>query len=300
MELWVAVTIAAAFFQTVRFMLQKMLSTSTLSPGGATFARFLYSAPLILVLMAMYLGLNELAIPLTSLRYWSFALSGGLAQILATVCVIILFQARNFAVGITFKKTEVVQTALVGFIVLGERITSTGFVVILFGLFGVLLLSEMPGLHGAWFRRIGNRASALGVLSGFLFAVSGICYRGASLEIASPDPLLRAGFTLACVTTVQMLGMALWLRLFEPGQITDLWATRRSAAWIGLTSMTGSFCWFVAFTLQNVAYVNALGQIELIFSLLVTVLFFGERVTKREILGLLVLSGSILGLLLVI
>jgi len=300
MELWIVVTIAAAFFQTVRFMLQKLLSASALSSAGATFARFLYSAPLVVVFLALYCVATDSLLPATTLRYWLFALSGGLSQILATLCVVMLFQSRNFAVGITFKKTEVIQTALVGWVLLGESISSLGVGVIVIGLIGVLMLSETPGLGGDWWRRICNRASGLGVLSGFLFAISGVCYRGATLELASENPLLRAGMTLACVTSAQLIAMALWLRLFEPGQISAVWGARRTAAWIGLTSMAGSFCWFTAFTLQTVAYVNALGQIELVFSLLATVFFFKEPITRRELYGLGVLSVSILGLIMVI
>ena len=300
MELWIVVTIAAAFFQTVRFMLQKLLSASALSSAGATFARFLYSAPLVVVFLALYCVATDSLLPATTLRYWLFALSGGLSQILATLCVVMLFQSRNFAVGITFKKTEVIQTALVGWVLLGESISSLGVGVIVIGLIGGLMLSETPGLGGDWWRRICNRASGLGVLSGFLFAISGVCYRGATLELASEDPLLRAGMTLACVTSAQLIAMALWLRLFEPGQISAVWGARRTAAWIGLTSMAGSFCWFTAFTLQTVAYVNALGQIELVFSLLATVFFFKEPITRRELYGLGVLSVSILGLIMVI
>ena len=47
MELWVYATIGATIFQTLRFMLQKKLSMGALSTGGATFARFAYSAPLL-------------------------------------------------------------------------------------------------------------------------------------------------------------------------------------------------------------------------------------------------------------
>ena len=54
----------------------------------------------------------------------------------------------------------------------------------------------------------------------------------------------------------------------------------------------------VAFTLQTAAYVNALGQVELIFSLLVSVLVFSETVSRREWQGLIVLAGSMLLLLL--
>ena len=213
MELWIVVTIAAAFFQTVRFMLQKLLSASALSSAGATFARFFYSAPLVVGFLALYCVATDSLLPATTLRYWLFALAGGLSQILATLCVVMLFKSRNFAVGITFKKTEVIQTALVGWILLGETISSLGIGVIVIGLIGVLLLSETPGLDGDWWRRICNRASGLGVLSGFLFAISGVCYRGATLELASEDPLLRAGVTLACVTSAQLIAMALLLRL---------------------------------------------------------------------------------------
>ena len=160
MELWIVVTIAAAFFQTVRFMLQKLLSASALSSAGATFARFLYSAPLVVVFLALYCVATDSLLPATTLRYWLFALSGGLSQILATLCVVMLFKSRNFAVGITFKKTEVIQTALVGWILLSETISSLGIGVIVIGLIGVLLLSETPGLDGDWWRRICNRASA--------------------------------------------------------------------------------------------------------------------------------------------
>ncbi len=57
--------------------------------------------------------------------------------------------------------------------------------------------------------------------------------------------------------------------------------------------MVGSFCWFSAFTLQNAAYVNTLGQVELLFSLAASVLFFKEKISGRELLGIAVLLASI-------
>jgi drug/metabolite transporter (DMT)-like permease len=300
MSLWIPVTIAAAFFQTLRFMLQKHLSRVDLSPAGATFARFFYSAPLVAVLLAVYLNATEQALPTLSLAFWIYGAAGGAAQIFATVCVVMLFKQRNFAVGITFKKTEVIQTVLVGLVILGEGVSIWGFAAILIGLIGVLLLSDPPGGDGVWLRRIANRAAGIGLVSGVFFAISGVCYRGASLEIASADPLLRAGVTLSAVTAMQMVAMAVWLRLREAGEITAVWRVRKVAGWIGLTSMAGSMCWFTAFTLQTAAYVNALGQVELIFSLIASTLFFREAVSRREIFGIAILGISILMLILVI
>lgn len=299
-DLWIIVTIAAATFQTVRFMLQKHLATATLSAGGATFSRFLYSMPFIVLLLVVYLGASGKAVPQTALSFWGFGLLGATAQILATVCVVTLFKQRNFAVGITFKKTEVIQTVLVGWILLGEGVSTLGFAAIALGIVGLLLLSRGPEATGFRLRDFGNRAAGLGIASGVLFAISAVSYRGASLTVMEDDPILRATVTLAAVVSMQTVLMLIWLRLREPGQISAVWAARKVAVWIGLTSMGGSLCWFIAFTLQNAAYVKALGQVELILSVAASTLFFKEKITAREWAGMAVLVGSILMLILVI
>ncbi|MCR8548001.1 DMT family transporter [Salipiger sp. P9] len=300
MDLWIVVTISAAFFQTLRFMLQKVLSMGGLSATGATFARFLYALPAAALVTGLYILATGQRWPEMGAGFWPYAVTGGLGQILATVCVIAIFKQRNFAVGITFKKTEVIQTALVGLVLLGERISPAGWGAILIGLVGVLLLSEMPGAGGSWLRRFGNRTVVLGLASGFFFAFSAVGYRGASLTVASEDPVLRASVTLLCVLLFQVAAMALWLRGAEKGQISAVWGTRRMAVWLGLVSMAGSLSWFIAFTLQTAAYVQAMGQIELVFSILVSVLFFKERVTMRELAGIGFLGLSILVLVLVL
>lgn len=300
MTLWIPITLAAAFFQTLRFMLQRQLSLGTLSASGATLARFLYSAPLVAVLIVAYMHITAQDWPRFNARFWSLGAIGGLAQILATVATVRLFQARNFAVGITFKKTEVMQAVLVGWVVLGDAVSALGFAAIGVGLLGVLLLSAPPGLVRFGWRALANRAAGLGLGAGFLFAVSGVSYRGASLTLGLDDPLARAGLTLAAVTAMQMVAMLIWLRWRAPGQVSAVWAARRVAVWVGLMSMAGSFCWFTAFTLQNAAYVNAVGQVELIFSALASVLVFREAVSAREWAGMGVLLCSILMLILVI
>ncbi|MCQ0094082.1 DMT family transporter [Roseovarius sp. M141] len=291
MSAWILLAIAAAAFQTLRFVLQKRLSMGALSTGGATFARFAYSLPFVVPLAALYLWWAGVALPTLTPLFWAYALAGGLAQILATWCMVALFAARNFAVGITFKKTETVQTALIGLIVLGDRISWAGFAAILIGLAGVLILS---GGVGAARWRLLNRAAALGLIAGALFAVSAVGYRGATLEVASDDALLRALVALAVVTTSQAVGMALWLRWREAGEIGRVIAARRTAVWMGLTGLGGSLCWFTAFTLQNAAYVFAVGQVEVIFSLIAAKLVFGETATRREFGGIALVTVSVI------
>jgi drug/metabolite transporter (DMT)-like permease len=299
-DLWVLAAFAAAVFQTLRFMLQKILATAVLSPAGATFARFFYSAPIIFLLLLAYVALTRAEVPAMGARFWVYGLTGGGAQVVATICVVTLFKSRSFAVGVTLMKTEVILSVLVGFVLLGEAVTLPAFLAIGLGLIGVLLLSKPPQIAGWGWREIANRGVALGLASGILFAISAVCYRGASLEIASADPALRAGMTLSAVTAAQMIGMGLWLGWRDPRQIGAVWRARRVAAWIGVMSMAGSFCWFLAFTLQTAAYVKAVGQVELALSLLASVFFFGERSTLRELTGMAVLCASILLLLVVV
>ncbi len=45
-------------------------------------------------------------------------------------------------------------------------------------------------------------------------------------------------------------------------------------------------CWFYAMSIQNVAYVRALGQIELVFTILMTLIYFKEKISFREIIGI--------------
>ncbi|MEQ6248547.1 DMT family transporter [Sulfitobacter sp. HNIBRBA3233] len=299
-DLWILVTLAAAIFQTVRFMLQKVLATATLTAAGATFSRFLYSGPFIAVLLAVYMTSSGAALPDLGLRFWAFGLLGGVSQILATVCVVALFKERNFAVGITFKKTEVIQTVLVGILLLGETVSGAGLVAIMLGMAGLLLLSGGQQARGVHWRDFNNRAAGLGIASGVLFAFSAVSYRAATLALASDDPLLRAGITLMAVVAMQTVILGTWLHLRQRGEIGRVWAARRVAFWIGITSMGGSLCWFIAFTLQNAAYVKALGQVELILSVLASTLFFRETISLREGLGMAILVASILLLILVI
>lgn len=295
MEAWIFIAVAAAAFQTLRFMLQKQLSMGTLSTGGATFSRFFYSVPFITTLAVGYALAKGHGFPSFGGLFWPYAFVGGLSQILATWCVVALFQQRNFAVGITFKKTEVLLTALVGLVVLGDKVSFSGFIAIFLGLVGVLVLSQKPGeTDGTFLSRVFNKGTGLGVLSGIFFAFSAVGYRGATLEVLSDDPLFRSSISLMLVTIGQTVGMLVWLYLKEPGEVGRVMAARKTAVWMGITGMAGSLCWFTAFTLQNAAYVFAVGQIEVIFSLLASAMFFREVIERKELAGIALITASIL------
>ncbi|MBF9032595.1 EamA family transporter [Rhodobacterales bacterium HKCCE3408] len=295
MPAWIPITIFAAFMQNLRFLLQRHLKVTELSTGGATWARFLYSAPLVAILAFSYLSLSGQALPEGGTRFWTFVVSGGIAQMVATMCVVALFAHRNFAVGITLKKTEVILTALIGLVVLGEGVSPAILVAIGIGFVGVVLLSDPPKTETrlSWSRRLFNPASGYGLASGVLFGISAVAYRGASLSLSDGDVFLRASLTLAATTAVQTVTLGLWLAWREPGEIGRVCRSWRVSGLVGITSMLGSLGWFTAFTLQTAAYVKALGQIELVFTFLFSALWLREKSSAQEIAGIGLIVGSL-------
>ncbi|NNU79838.1 DMT family transporter [Halovulum dunhuangense] len=297
MDLWIPITIAAAFAQNLRFMLQKTLK-GRLSTLGVTFSRFVYAAPLAWVVVAGLLMQPGVDWPGLTPRALAFGAVGAVAQIVATALVVTLFSLRNFAVGIAFSKTETVMTALLSAAILAEPVTGGAWVAILVTVAGVLLMSGLPS-RGNLTGGMLSRAAGIGIASGAIFAMASIGYRGASLSLAQGDFLIRAAVTLALVTTFQTVLMAVWLAFREPGEIGRVIGAWRIAAWVGLTGMLGSLGWFSAFTLMNAAYVKALGQIELVFTVLASVFFFRERITRAEAAGIVLVAGGIILLVLI-
>jgi drug/metabolite transporter (DMT)-like permease len=300
MPAWIAATLAAAFLQNLRFMAQRHLRRTVLSTAGATFARFLWGAPLAALFAAGLLGFRGDALPGTGGAFWGWALTGGLAQILATLCVVALFAGRNFAVGIALKKTETLQTALIAWLLLGEGVGPTALAAILVGFMGVLLLSDppTPGVPAALRALLFGRSTLLGLGAGALFGVSASCYRGATLALDGGDALLRAAVTLAAVTAAQALGLGLWLLWREPGQLGAVLRAGRAVAAAGIAGIAGSLCWFTAFALQNPALVKAVGQVELLFSFAASALVFRETATRREVVGAVLIVFSVIGVVL--
>lgn len=291
MSLWVILTLAAAAMQTLRFVLQKQLAGAGLSTGGATFARFLFAAPLAASLAAFALAGAGLGLPaLPGPQFWAFVILGAAGQIVATFLTVALFSLRNFAVGIAFTKTETVQVAVFSALILGEAVSPLGWAAIGIGLAGVLMLSRGPGPGAARF----GRPALYGVLAGALFGLSAIGYRGATMALLPLPFFLRALLALAAATVLQAAAMALWLAWREPGEVGRVLARWRRTALVGLTGMLGSLGWFSAFSLHNAAHVRALGQVEVVFTLIASALIFRERLALREGAGMALVVVSAL------
>ncbi len=300
-ELWIPITILAAFCQNLRSAVQKHLK-GVLSNSGATFSRFGYGFPFLVVyVLALHYGAG-MEWPKPNATFVIYGLLGGVTQIGATFCLVWLFSFRDFAVGTTYSKTETVQAALFGLVILGDGVGLAAAVAIFISLIGVMLLSTAKSeldwrkLWLGWT----ERTALIGIFSGTLFGISAVSFRAASLSLGGPDSgegpgfLMQAGFTLAFVILAQTVGMALWMTWREPGQLGAVLRSWRWASLAGFAGALSSIGWFTAMTLQNVAYVRALGQIELVFTFAAGIFIFKERSTRVEVIGILLVVAGIL------
>ena len=184
--------------------------------------------------------------------------------------------------------------------ILNETFSNYTILALLIGLLGIVLLTISRSKINflSFIKSFNNKAALLGITSGAMFAFSAVCFRGASLSLQSDNFIIQASYTLAYVTTFQALIMIIYLRVFEPKQITLIIKSWKPSLLAGICGILASLCWFSAMTIQSVAFVRALGQTELMFSVIVSVLFFKEKCNWLEILSMIIISTAIWILLL--
>ena len=299
MELWIPLTIAAAFFQNIRSALQKNLK-GRLSTLGAAYVRFIYALPVAFIyLVGVYFYTGQ-PLPAISAEFLTYSFLGGLCQIAFTIFLLWLFSFHNFAVGTSFSKLETIMVAIFGLLILGDRLTTTVVLAIAMSSAGLIALSAAQSkltlrnlLSGLW-----QKSTLIGLTCAAWLGASVVFFRAASLSLKLDDFLMSASFTLFVVLIIQTLTMGVWMRLRDSDDLRQVFVHWRPAAAVGLSGGLTSIGWFTAFTLQNATYVRALGQIELLFTFLATVFFFREKVMREELLGIALITLSIILVLL--
>lgn len=300
MELWIPITIAAAFLQNLRSVGQKHLK-GVMGTTGATFVRFGFGLPFAAFYVVLLNRIAGYAFPAMPPEFFGWVVVGGLGQIAATFLLVHLFSFRNFAVGTAYSRTEPAQAALFGLMFLGETVTAGTLMAIAVSVFGVMLISVA---HTALTARnlvatTFSRTALIGLASGTCFGVSAVAYRAASLSLGGPNFTMQAAITLLVVISFQTLIMAAWMLARDRAELGRIAAAWKPSLFVGFVGATASFGWFMAMTLQQAAIVKALAQIEMIFTFASSVFFFKERINRFETAGCALIVGGILLLLLV-
>ena len=289
--LWIPFTLLAAAGQTARNAMQREL-TRALGTVGATHVRFLFGFPFAVVFLAGVVMATGLPLPTPPLAFWPWVLLGSGAQILATALMLATMNDRSFVVTIAYIKTEAVQAALFGLIFLGDKVTLLMAFAILIATAGVVAMS----LKGKDVAAGGIRPVLLGLLSGGMFAVSAVGYRGAILSLGLPNFVLAATFTLTVGLLLQAGLLTLYLALRDRAVLGAIARAWRPSLFAGFMGATASQFWFLAFALTSVANVRTLALVEVLFAQAISFFVFKQATTRREALGmtLIVLGVALL------
>ncbi|RYE31665.1 MAG: DMT family transporter [Hyphomicrobiales bacterium] len=291
--LWIPATIAASLLQTARNLAQRSL-TETIGVVGATQVRFLFGLPFAMLFLALAcLGLQRLppAIGMASLGY---TLWGALTQIAATALMLAAMRERSFAVTTAYTKTEPVQVALFGALLLGDALTPMKFLAIAIATAGVIVVSWKPGQK---LTRAGLRPAVLGIVSGAFFALSAIGFRGGIQALPEGEFLIRASSILVLGLGLQTLLLVFYMLVADrQALILSLKSWRRSLS-AGFLGAAASQFWFIGFSLTTAANVRTLALIEVPLAQIASRKLFAEGTSRREILGMAMIVGGV-GLLL--
>lgn len=292
--LWIPVTLAAALFQTVRNAAQRHLIPQ-LGTLGATLVRFVYGLPFAAMWLAGLHLVGGMPLPQPNAAFPGWMALGAVAQIAATALLLRVMTERNFALGIAYSKTEVLQVAVFAAAFLGDPLGPGMMVAVGCATLGVLLLSPMDSrrplrtLAAGWT----TRTAMLGIASGTCFGISSVGFRGATLALGEVPFLIAAAYALTAVLATQTVLLGGWLAARSPRVVAGVARAWRISLLAGFLGAVASAGWFTAFAIEPVAHVRTLGLVELFFGYAISRRFFRERMTRVELAGMALLAAGL-------
>ena len=291
--LWIFATVIAAAAQTARNAMQSSL-TGSLGTIGATQVRFLYGFPFALVFLAAVAIVAGAMPPAPDNQFLAFTAAGAIAQIAGTALLLSAMQLRSFSVATAFGKTEAVQVAVFGLIILGEHLTAMRAAAIVVATAGVFLIAVKPGEK--W-TAASLRPALYGIASGGLYAIAAVGFRGGILALDDAVYFVRATTTLAWSLGLQAALLGLWMAVFDRTNLMKSFSLWRQSLFAGFMGAFASQFWFLGFSLTSAANVRTLGLIEVLFAQAVSRRLFAQEASARELSGMALVVGGVAMLL---
>jgi drug/metabolite transporter (DMT)-like permease len=284
-SLWIPFTIIAALGQVARNAMQRSL-TGPLGTWGATNIRFLFGFPFSLIFLAVVLLVSGDRLPWPTAAFWPWLLLGALSQIVGTGMMLLAMNDRSFVVTTAYLKTEAIQTAIFGFVFLGDHLTLLKVVSILIATAGVVIAALRPGA-GKGFADL--KPTMLGLAAAAAFALSAVGFRGAVIVVPSVSFVTAASYTLVWGLFVQTLVLTIYLLARAPTVLKSILGLWRPSMLAGFMGAFASQFWFLAFALTAAANVRTLALVEVLFAQAVSHYSFKQPMSAREGFGILLI-----------
>ena len=295
--LWAGLAAAAATFQLVRNAMARQLA-GRVSTALTSWSRFAWNLPFSGSLVGVFLALH--GAPQLSTTFFVWCAATAASQLLANLALIEAFRRSSFSQSIALHKLEVVAGAFLGVAFFAEYPSIVGWAGVVVSTLGVFVIQRPGGGAPYDSRRFHLDAGAwLALLCAALLALAGFALKEAVLEFAQINPRVGAGrfeaaaHTVFHVTWLEVVALTAAIALRSPDEFRAVRREWRWMAGIGLASFSGSLCWFWAYSLALVAYVRAVGQIEAVLSVLVSLYVFREAETRAQIPGIAIVTAGI-------
>jgi drug/metabolite transporter (DMT)-like permease len=285
MNIWPLLTIAAAGLQVARNAAQRGL-TDKLGLWGASYVRFLYGLPFAAVWLAAIVAWHGPS-GAPSLAFAGWVLLGALSQGAATAALVYAMRGRAFAVANVLQKTEVLGSAVLGVVLIGDVMTSHHWLGALLGTAGIVLMAHVS------IDRTAFRAALSGVVAGLLFAVAVVAARGAA-KAWGGDAWVAAPTGLCAQLLVQTVAGGALLMLTAPRAMATLLREWRPSMAPGAYGAAASTLLWTSFALApSGAVVKTVQLVDVLIAWGVS-RQLKEHIRPAEIAGAaLVLAGAI-------
>jgi drug/metabolite transporter (DMT)-like permease len=283
--LWIPFTIIAAAGQVARNAMQRSL-TGPLGTWGATNIRFLFGFPFSIIFFAVVMAATGDAVPWPTAAFWPWLLLGALSQIVGTGMMLLAMNDRSFVVTTAYLKTEAIQTAIFGFVFLGDRLTLLKVIAILIATAGVVIAALRPGA-GKGFADL--RPTLMGLGAAAAFALSAVGFRGAVIVVPGVSFVTAASYTLVFGLFVQTLVLSIYLLWRAPDVLRKILGLWKPSLFAGFMGAFASQFWFLAFALTAAANVRTLALVEVLFAQGVAYYSFKQPMSARELSGILLI-----------
>jgi drug/metabolite transporter (DMT)-like permease len=280
--LWIPFTIVAALGQVARNAMQRQL-TRPLGTWGATNIRFLFGFPFSIVFFVVVLAATGDHVPWPTAAFWPWLLLGALSQILGTGMMLLAMNDRSFVVTTAYLKTEAIQTAIFGFIFLGDHLTAPKVVAILIATAGVVIAALRPGAAKGF---ADLKPTLLGLGAAAAFALSAVGFRGAVIAVPGVSFVTAASYTLVLGLFVQTLVLTIYLLARAPDVLKAILGLWRPSLLAGFMGAFASQFWFLALALTVAANVRTLALVEVLFAQAVAYYSFKQPLSGRELGGI--------------
>lgn len=279
--LWIPFTLFAAFMQAWRNAFQKKLSQDV-NATGVTLARFIFAWPLAALYLWLLYYWQPVTAPQFTVGFYGYIGLTALSQIVATILMVKLFKLKNYAIGVGLAKSEAILAAILGALFFASVLTPLAWFGVLLGGIAVFYLS------GSSLRQLSWLTLLTGLGSGLAFALASLFARESTLALGLPFPH-GAAWVVLLVISLQTLILLGWLLATDRKTLAALFQRFSLTLLISTCSCLGTIGWFTAMSLESVAMVKTVGQIEVLFTLLISMFFFKEKLKTRDKQGLLLI-----------